>query len=82
MKNTIKHLIELWDIPGGAILGLWSVVMLAMCGAAFGLTATGHPTDIPPAVKEIFNWVLTMFAASKTAKTLFGKVIEPSGKSG
>jgi hypothetical protein len=74
MREKIQHFIELWDVPGGAILGLWSVVMLLMSIAAFVMTAKGHPIDIPANVKELFNWVLTAFAASKTLKTIFGKL--------
>jgi hypothetical protein len=76
MKEKLQKFIELWDIPSGAILGLWSVVMLGMCVAAFVRTAQGVPTDIPTNVRDLFNWVLTAFAASKSLRTMFGKVVQ------
>jgi hypothetical protein len=72
MKSSVKHFFELCDIPGGAILGLWSLAMLVLAICAWH---TGR--DIPPNVKEIFNWILTAFAASKTLKTIFGKAVAP-----
>ena len=75
MKQRIKSFIELWDIPGGSILGLFSVVMLGLCIASFVLQR-----EIPNNVKEIFNWILTAFAASKTLKSIFGKVIDETPK--
>lgn len=75
MKQRIKSFIELWDIPGGAILGLWSMVILGMAIASFVLQR-----EIPGNVKEIFNWILTAFAASKTIKSIFGKVVEQTPK--
>jgi hypothetical protein len=68
MRAKLQGLIELWDIPGGSILGLWSVTMLVL-----GVLAWHTGRDIPPNVKEMFNWILTAFAASKTLKTIFGK---------
>lgn len=70
MKERLKSLFEVLDIPGGAILGMWSLLMLVMCAMSFW---TGR--EIPNNVKDIFNWVLTSFAASKTLKTLFGRQV-------
>lgn len=74
MKEKLQRFIELWDIPGGSILGLWSVGLFLMAAAAFIMSAKGHPCDIPANVKEVFNWILSAFAASKTLKTIFGKL--------
>lgn len=75
MKRHIQSFIELWDIPGGSVLGIWSVVILGMAVAAFVLQR-----EIPASVKEIFNWILTAFAASKTLKSIFGKVVNDPPK--
>lgn len=75
MKKHIQNFIELFDIPGGAILGLWSLVVLGMSIASFV-----YQREIPNNVKEIFNWILTAFAASKTLKTIFGKIAGNPGK--
>jgi hypothetical protein len=51
--------------------------MLAMAIASFYFQR-----EIPNNVKEIFNWILTAFAASKTFKSIFGKVVPERSDSG
>lgn len=71
MKDKVLKFISVFDLPGGVVLGLFSLAFLGMCIASFVMQR-----EIPNNAKEIFNWILTAFAASKTLKTIFGKVVD------
>jgi uncharacterized membrane protein AbrB (regulator of aidB expression) len=73
MKSSLISLFEVADIPGGAILGLFSLAMLGICVASFVMQR-----EIPQGVLSVYQWVLGAFAASKTLKTIFGKPVTPT----
>ena len=68
MKQKIKSFIELWDIPGGSILGIFTLVMIAECIAAFVL-----PREIPTSVISVYQFVVGSFAGSKAIATIWGR---------
>lgn len=81
MKEKVQKFFEMFDLPGGSILGAWSLSYLLAFLVCMGvLIKTGRVVDIPAGWKEIFNWILTMFAASKTLKTIFGQPVKEDDK--
>ena len=72
MKSKLRAFIELWDIPGGSILGIFTLVMIAESIAAFVL-----PREIPTSVISIYQFVVASFAGSKAVSTIWGKPLPP-----
>lgn len=66
MKLYLK-ILSYFDLPGGTVLGLFSLEILAVIAYS---TATG--TALSPIHRDIYLGVVAAFAANKTAKVITG----------
>jgi hypothetical protein len=68
MKNSIQSLIQLFDIPSGSILGLFTLVVIGI-----GIHAYSANREITTSVVECWKYALGVFAGSKGIQTYLGK---------
>lgn len=67
MKLYLK-ILSLFDLPGGTVLGLFSLEILAVIAYC---AITGKP--LSPIHRDIYLGVIGCFAANKTAKVIKGE---------
>lgn len=70
MKKTIESIIELFDVPSGSILGLFTLVIIGMSVSAFM-----QRIEIPASVISAWQFAVGAFAGSKAVKTVWGKPV-------
>lgn len=59
----VKRILSLFDIPGGVVIGLFSLMMLAIIPWCI----LNH-VDLPATVRDVYLGVITAFAGTNVAK--------------
>ena len=68
--ERLKKLIEFFDLPGGSLMGLYTLVMIV-----FSVYLTIHAKEFPSSVVSVYQFVVMTFAGSKTIQTVWGKPV-------
>ena len=76
MKEKLLKVLDLFDIPGGVFLGLFSLEMIAMIAyyACVG-------KELPSTIRDVYGIVVGAFAASNVAKYYSTKGVPSEPKS-
>lgn len=61
--TTYKRILSLFDIPGGSILGLYSLAVIALSCYSV-ITSKAFPSEI----RDMYLGIITAFAATNIAK--------------